>query len=265
MHSTHPQCSHPLLYRLVVALCKVQFLWKGITRFSDHSLLPHLTRFFPFFQLLQFKVNHLLCQDLGCTLTNPMSRAQTPNPYRPASECSPSRRMTPEQIDAAVERLSRAKTPSTTLPPLIPPHIVSSGELEHSVQRLYNQSVTDLQNKQHALEKKFLVDKRPHKQMSLEDTADSVNRLYTASVKSKTDKIAALRKKFLINYEKPHDEKAAEKCAHSVQHLFIEEKQRSEERKKELLNKYVVPTGPKVAKRSQSEIAAAVARLTTPK
>ena len=194
-----------------------------------------------------------------------MSRAATPTATTPARAPSPVNRLSPAAVQQAVDRLSRPRPTSPDPGPLLPPRPMSRSDIDVSVQRLYTQALNDKKNKMDRLERTLLVDRRPHKSMTVEDAQDSVGRLYYASVKRKQDKTLSLSKKYIYNFDKSVDPEARTKAEHSVKHLYEEEKERKAAREARLRQRYIEGTGPRAPRRSQSQIEEAVGRLTQAK
>lgn len=189
----------------------------------------------------------------------------TPNPFSLQDQSAPTVRLPSAVIQQAVSRLSRAHTPATDWSPVCKKVALPAVQVRSSVERLYSGSLQHRASEKEALERKILVDKRKHTKMSSDDLHESVARLYTSSVKLKFENHQRLARKFLQNYETTKDERAAEKAAHSVEHLYTEELTRQKERRKQLVDKYINATEPKVKKVAPHEIGGVVARVSRPK
>lgn len=183
-----------------------------------------------------------------------------PTPPR-ATSPSGSRKYTNEEISKAIERLSRPHTPAATLDPLPLRDIrpLTPAQIQSSAERLCNHSVNMKQKTMDVLNRKFLVDPRPHKVLSKEDTEASVSRLFYSTIQTMEQKREKLRKRFLHPGAKVI--KDNEKVQHAVAHLFTEEQARAKERQKKLSEKYIKSTEPKMLKVTQTEIGSIVERL----
>lgn len=189
----------------------------------------------------------------------------TPSPTRDVlSRATPSKKLSRDELEKAVERLSRAPTPSVVLEPI--PQVINhpkltAEQLAESAARMCNGAVEAKHQSVAALEQRFLVDKRPKSVMSYEERDASVARLYNGSVKAAETKLEALKKQYLHKgVVAPKDKTMVD---HSIQHLFYEEKERNAQRRKSLHEKYVAPTGPKVKKIDPASVAKLVERLGT--
>jgi hypothetical protein len=188
--------------------------------------------------------------------------AATPNPYGESTHKH--KTISADALDKAVERLSRQVNREGKLEPLTLKEVpkLTTAELDDSAVRLCNASVERKAKKVAELENKFLVDKRPHSVMSMDETSSSVSRLYYGSVKVKQDNRRKLQDKYLAKGVLPDVSK--EKVDSSIQHLFYEEKTRRDESRVKLNARYVLSTGPKVGKmRDKAQEAAMLERLFT--
>mmetsp|Transcript_199 Transcript_199/g.780 ORF Transcript_199/g.780 Transcript_199/m.780 type:complete len:200 (-) Transcript_199:111-710(-) len=195
-----------------------------------------------------------------------MSTAATPPPGNGRRSATPlSRKLTKEELEKAVERLSRPATPAREPEPLplLKPHLkLSADEQEETAQRLCNGAVERKQHTIAQLEERFLTDSRPKSVMSSDERDASVQRLYYGAVRTNQAKLKELKDK-LLHPRLPKTEDAKAKADHSVQSLYYEEQKRRAERESKLRERYVACTGPRRVKVSADRIAKMVERLGT--
>ena len=173
----------------------------------------------------------------------------------------PTKKMSPDAIEASVTRLTTITRKKQTLPPLVEPHVLSHQEIENSLERLYRQS---MENRQRQL---VVLDRKAHpnlcKEVKLDQTSleNAVNRLYE-SASNREHQIKQLSKKYLgMNMGKKSivlDRDAVKECAARMCYGQLGQ---AKENNAKLYAKYVTSTEPVAKKMCLADIQASADRL----
>lgn len=175
---------------------------------------------------------------------------------------TPQKKLSPEEMEKAMERLTRPPTRNAQLEPLPlkPVKPLTTGEIEESANRLCNGALEHKARTQEALLER-IAPKRPSSVMSTEERDTSVQRLYYGTVRTNKEKLDKLQKKYL--HKGVVAPKDSEKVQHSIQQLFYADQERTKSRREKLIDKYVTPTGPPRHTISKERLAAMLDRLGT--
>jgi hypothetical protein len=182
-------------------------------------------------------------------------------PHGDASNESPSRKLTEEEVKLCADRLSKPIDRDYTLPPLIPKKVISKEGQEKSLARLYTGAIERkaqiLKSADEARTKQLL---KPTV-VANADLDQAFSRLYDQSID--------MRKKRQENLEEKYSNKdvykkftSKDEELESAKRLCDASVQKAREVQKSLFDKYVLATEPKYAKRTKEELAASIARLT---
>lgn len=103
---------------------------------------------------------------------------------------------------------------------------------------------------------------RPHSALNVAEIQESVDRLYHSSVKHKLETSKKLADMYLFHPPTTQTTLSpSDLCAKVVQRFFTEETERQAKRTKELFEKYIAATEPRMTKKSREELRAIADRL----
>lgn len=183
---------------------------------------------------------------------------------------SPSKKLSKEEVEASANRLAQSHRKEVQLKPLVISRKLTAEETQHSVQRLYKDSIEVSKKKREiSAQRAHRGDHSDPKKIDDGQLSEMVVRLHDRSAEQKQKKMEALIKK-VDSATRGGDSRPAtgvgRKLSASEQNavamrLHDESPSKARDNKAKLFEKYVLSKVPKAAAMNDDEIAQASARL----
>lgn len=154
-------------------------------------------------------------------------------------------RLTQEQLQKSLERLTQSKRSEVCLPPIIKDKYITSEQLQRSIERLYNESIEARQSsrdrRMHSVSEAVAKDvSLTTKPISASDEDDMVQRLHNEALKEREHRMQELRSKETRRYSHLTVKLKATDLSESVNRLYTDSMSQRHEERVRLFKKYVL-------------------------
>lgn len=174
------------------------------------------------------------------------------------------RKLTQEELQRSANRLATTTRPQVTLKPLVESSKLSKEQEEHSIKRLYDESIASQKRRQAELLKRQEEATSPKhlstaRALAPAEEQEAVSRLYERSLEHKQIVRAELEKKFSTQPSRKRLDAAAQSDVN--QRLYGDSISKHRDGHTKLFEKYILDQEPKMAKRTAEELRTSAAKL----
>ena len=196
--------------------------------------------------------------------SRPATQEKSPRPATreapPPQQGPPAKKLPPEEIEKSVSRLTLSHRKEKELPELVPRRVLTKGEEEGSVKRLYDDARATHERRLQELEKKSEAKwNKDGKKLDEAEMSEAVTRLYDQAMRQKLEMHGKLEKRHMSPIKHKHLSK--EEVTTVNDRLYSASLDKSRGARTKLYEKYVLDPAPKVPKRTTEQWKETSARL----